>query len=675
MSAVKKKMDAFDIAAVVYELDKVLNGARLANIYCIDETFIFKFRRKGGNFYLIFNPEVGAYLTKYEFEVPKQPPSFVIELRRYIRGGLVSKVSQLNRDRIIVFELEKGGLKFFLVMELVREGNLILADSNLKIILALKYKKMKDRSILRGERYMPPPGGLDPLDVKLEELYNEIRKEEKERSLARAFFKILNIPPGVIKEVFYEFGEIKVNQVDSHILSAVLGKIKEMYSEIAEGRLEPNIVYRNGVPIGVYPIKMAHLGEVERKYFNSFNEALDEYFTRFLFKAKRKIRGLEKIAKQVSDVERTIEEYRNKEAEARSLAKVLMGNLHVVELTLQRIREALERGEKPLLEEIGISGVKILSLDLARKMVEAEIDGRNVILDLKKSAGENASAYFEEAKKYRRKAERAREVLEKLREKLRVESEAEESEKIVLKLRRAKKWYEKFRWFISSDGFLVVGGRDASQNEALVKKYMESSDIFLHAVVYGSPAVIIKAENRPVPKRTILEAAQFTASYSRAWEAGFFSADVYWVYPSQVSKKTPSGEYMGKGSFMIYGKRNYLRKVPLALAIGLVLKNSSLEILYGPPPPIAKKAQFYVLLLPGKMDREKAAARVLERLRLQVLNYFKEKKVLFKIDRQQILELLPKGRFHVVEKPEKVLEQIERYYVEEIGEKASNNRR
>ena len=35
-----------------------------------------------------------------------------------------------------------------------------------------------------------------------------------------------------------------------------------------------------------------------------------------------------------------------------------------------------------------------------------------------------------------------------------------------------KLWYHRFRWFVTSDGVVVLGGRDASQNEELVKKYM-----------------------------------------------------------------------------------------------------------------------------------------------------------------------------------------------------------
>ena len=663
--SVKNRIDAFDLTALVYELASFLTEAKIVNVYAINETFIFKLRSRGAYFFLVFNPKIGVYLTKYEFDMPKRPPDFVVELRRYIRGGIISDIQQLNRDRILMIEIKRREARIFLILEFVREGNLIVADSDLKILLALRYRKMKDRNIVKGVKYSPPPRGLDPFKADPEKVYEKIKNE---KNLFRAFLKILNVPPSVIREVFYNLGIDNIKQVDVSTVSSILDNIKNMYTRVSTGMLEPCIVYREGKPISFSPILFNHL-RGRLKTFNTFNKVLDEYFTKSLFKVHRKDVELEKYSKQVRDIEKTIKEYEEKERETRKIAELLMANLNVVDFLLRKIR-TLKQLDSKLVNSLEERGVKIISLDMSRKTIEIEIEDKKIVLNLEKSAGENASTYYEEAKKYRKKAARAREVLKDLKEKLETENQYT---KVVLKLRSVKKWYEKFRWFISSDGFLVVGGKDASQNEALVKKYMEPSDLFFHADIYGSPVVLVKSRNKSIPKRTIVEAAQFTASYSRAWEAGFYSIDVYWVYPNQVSKKTPAGEYMRKGSFMIYGKRNYLKNVPLALAIGLLLKNSSYELICGPPPPVVKKTPLYVLLIPGRMNREKTAKHVLKIFNTRMLNYFKEKEIVLKIDLQQILNLLPKGGFHIVKKPDKVLEQLERYYAEEIGKGNGQN--
>lgn len=33
-------------------------------------------------------------------------------------------------------------------------------------------------------------------------------------------------------------------------------------------------------------------------------------------------------------------------------------------------------------------------------------------------------------------------------------------------------WFEKFHWFVSSENYIVLSGRDAQQNELLVKRYL-----------------------------------------------------------------------------------------------------------------------------------------------------------------------------------------------------------
>ncbi|MFX0073130.1 MAG: NFACT RNA binding domain-containing protein, partial [Candidatus Hermodarchaeota archaeon] len=135
-----------------------------------------------------------------------------------------------------------------------------------------------------------------------------------------------------------------------------------------------------------------------------------------------------------------------------------------------------------------------------------------------------------------------------------------------------KKWYEKFRWFESSDGFLVIGGRDASSNEAIFKKYIETHDLVLHTTFPGSPLTIIKnPENKQIPENTIMESADFTASFSKAWKEAWGVVDVFYINPNQVSKSPPSGEYLPKGSFMISGKKNFIKNAKTELAIGLKL--------------------------------------------------------------------------------------------------------
>ena len=235
-----------------------------------------------------------------------------------------------------------------------------------------------------------------------------------------------------------------------------------------------------------------------------------------------------------------------------------------------------------------------------------------VKVDLRKSLPENAKGYYEHAKKAKAKilgAERAiGETLEKI-SKLAVEESVEE-EKIVLKKRREERWFERFRWFESSDGFLAVGGRDATSNEVLVKKHLDSSDLVFHADFHGAPFFIIKnPEGKEIPEGTRREAAVAAGSYSRAWNAGRGSCDVYYVSPEQVSKTPPAGEYLTKGAFMIYGRKNYFRSVELKVAVGFKL-NEFVEVLGGPEGAISKQTKHYALIGVGDVKSGELARKI-----------------------------------------------------------------
>ena len=200
-------------------------------------------------------------------------------------------------------------------------------------------------------------------------------------------------------------------------------------------------------------------------------------------------------------------------------------------------------------------------------------------LDITKSIDENASIYFEKAKKERKKIEGAKDALrEQVLELKKLEKKIEKEQNQPKIVKKKKEWYEKFRWFYSSDGFLCIGGRDATTNEILIKKHMDKNDLVFHTDMAGSPFFVIKnPDKREIPQTTINEVAQATASFSKAWKLGMSYLDVFYVNPNQVTKEAKSGEYLPKGSFMVYGKTNYL-KPNLELAIS----NTSYGIMCAP---------------------------------------------------------------------------------------------
>lgn len=254
-------------------------------------------------------------------------------------------------------------------------------------------------------------------------------------------------------------------------------------------------------------------------------------------------------------------------------------------------------------------------------------------IDLKKSLQENASDYYAKSKVAKKKLAGVEKALEDTSKRISsLEKKKPAQKEVVKKKKKQKKWYEKFHWCISSDGFLILAGRDAKSNENLVKKHLEPTDLYFHADIHGAPHTIVKSKDNSAPQTTKEEAAQFAATLSRGWRDKFSHADVYSVLPDQVSKSAPSGEAIGTGAFMIYGKRNWFRKTPLAFAIGI---NKEYELISGPPSAVKKHASYLVQIRQGKLSKGELAKEIKKNLA--------KKSPETQIDLDEIISMLPAG--------------------------------
>ena len=176
--------------------------------------------------------------------------------------------------------------------------------------------------------------------------------------------------------------------------------------------------------------------------------------------------------------------------------------------------------------------------------------------------------------------------------------------KIEFRKQEQKEWYERYHWCFTSDGLLIVGGKDASSNSAIIRKHLTDGDIVFHAEIHGSPFFLLKNGKDKLDSIVdIRQVAQATVSFSRAWKEGLSSADAYWVFPSQIKKGAPSGQYLPKGSFVIEGKRNFVKNIDLRLAIGLTrLGNSRYSIICGPYEAVPERSVVHAVLIPGAVD-------------------------------------------------------------------------
>lgn len=625
----KRSLTAVDFAALLREGLNSFEGLRLQKAWMLGEAVVARFREPAlGDRYLVLSPHAGVFETRYELPRGGLVKQLATALRE-LRGARLTCIRQVGLDRVAALTFEKGGGRVELVAEWVREGNLIVLDGGRRLTALLRAREMRDRRLAIGELYEPPPPrGLDPLSL----THLDAPLPDARLTVAALLSRAVNAPGELIAEAAYRAGadpNVVSNAVPLNALSRSLVELKRLILKVLKGELEPCVVLENGEVTAAYPIELKHV-TLKLEPSATFTEAVDRLLTKLLIQVPATTDGA------AAEAERLAREYAERSIQLKRAAEIIMSDLTRFEALLKEFKILKEGMQWDLLKgELSEKYPEITAVDPLRMLVKVLVNGAEVNLDANLSAARNASLLYEKAKEYERKAEKAKEAAARL--------ERKPPELPSLKPRKERSWFESFHHFFSSEGFLVIGGRDASQNEAIVRKYMQAGDLFFHAEIHGGPVVVVKSEGKQVGEVTLREAAQLAAVYSRAWEAGLTSVDVYWVNSDQVSKKAPAGEYIKKGAFMVYGKRNYIKGVKLELAVGIEVKGEAFKLLAGPPSALLKECKAVVILEPGRLEREETAEKVAKRLSSALT----AKGLKARVQPSEILALLPRGGFHI----------------------------
>lgn len=667
--ALKEAMSSFDLAALIPEVSKAIRGARIDNIYQIKPaTLLLRLHQTGRPpLYLLAEAGKRLHLTQYALKGPKTPSAFSMALRKHLRNGRVVAINQHDFERIVALKVTTGEGEFQLVFELFGEGNIILVDPQNRILQALVYRRMRDRNIWRGEAFrQPPSSGRNPLGLNRQDL-EEIRDFGR-LEVVRALTRFLSIGGLYAEETLLRAQVNKDTPCEAlteRELDRIFDHLNRILSPIISRNMEPRITLsEEGEWIDVTPIPLKGYVHLEQKIYKNFSEALDEYYMKTGVKkgVVEATRGvgleLEKQRRILESQERSLEDYEVKIEQNRKIGDAIYAHLNELQLLCQGILEE-KRGGKPWKEIVSdilkgketgqVPAVYFQSLDQKNLVLNVSLENLTFPLTLRRSIQANAAEYYTRAKKAESKLKGVREALKKTQERIeRLQRQrAERAEKVAEAptKRRERAWYEKFRWFHSSEGFLIIGGRDATTNELLIKRHMEPQDKVFHADLPGAPFVLVKTEGRIPSEQTMKEAAQLAASYSRAWRENFSAADVYWVYPTQVSKSPPPGQYITKGAFIISGTKNYVRNVPLQVALGIKGEKENLRVVGGPPEAVVKQTNLYVKITPGDQTSGKIAKEIRQILSRRAPQNLQGE--ILQIPLEEIQNFIPSGKSSV----------------------------
>ena len=356
---------------------------------------------------------------------------------------------------------------------------------------------------------------------------------------------------------------------------------------------------------------------------------------------------VEKLERRLKQQEQALSGFAKKIEKQQAIGHAIQEHWTHVETILQQAREAVEKqGWKPVLKGLK-ENIWVDSGNAAERtmMVRLPDDdgqpGQAFTLYLDDSVHQNAQRYFEAARKQKDKTAGATNALEDTKVAFKRAQKKEAKQKAsgrMQTVRRSKRlWFEQHRWSIISGGHLLVGGRDAKGNDSIVKKHLSGGDMYLHADIHGAPSCSLRASQgfalveEPygqlppgVPSYKLVdklgderidddkleEAATLALCWSRAWNGGGAHGTVFAVKPAQVSKSAQTGEYVGKGAFIVRGQRQWFKDLDVQIGIGLVAINGVPLLMSGTVSSIKERCERYAILSPGQSKKEQLANRI-----------------------------------------------------------------
>lgn len=629
-------LSGIELRYLVNQISEQVQDYYISNIYGITkDSILFKLHHTEKSDLFMMISTAGVWLTKVKID-QMEPNRLLKRLRSDLLRLKLKKIEQIGAERIAYFTFEGFGKEFVLVGEFFGEGNILLCNSDMKILALQHSIEVRHRKLSVGLDYAQPPiSGTDIFNIS-ESDFEELKTSDL--VCAKWFGRTLGLPKKYVEGIF-EISNVDGKKIGNLLTAEEIKRIfdttKKIVSDIVSGNHDP-IIVRNG-KAEVLPVRLGKMeGEVIE--VNSFIEGLDTVFTENIVEKGKSIQSsgsdkkIKELETQISEQEKAIETVKERSRNITNVANSLfeMVSHGIVSIEDSSAHEILANNNAKLITEKGIPLIVI--------------QDEKIKINTKAPLQSIASVLFNEAKKQSSAIKSIQEIKERTMKKLEKLQNKTESEKdiAVISEIRKKNWYERYRWFFTSDGLLAIGGRDAASNSAVVRKHLVKNDKIFHGDIFGSPFFILK-EAQNAPDRSMNEVAHATVCFSRAWKEGMYGVSAFWVNPEQVKKSAPSGEFLPKGSFTIEGQRNFIKSDTLKLAVGIIPQDDDYVLTCGPPDPIKKKSICYAIIEPHGLE----LVDVAKKIRIEFLKMHED--ITKKINLDEFVRVLPSGKSQIKE--------------------------
>lgn len=625
----KNRFTTLDLIAILPEIREQLCGMRVYQVYDVDsKTVIIRFSKPAAagkieeetfKQMLILESGIRMHLTEFNWPKNTNPSGFTMKLRKHLRNKRLESIKQIGIDRIVDLQFGTGDYTNHLILELYSKGNILLTDKDYTILSLVRiYKDVKTNINIAVREKYPIDRSLYIADQTLltRERILDIIQNSKDDNFKKLFNPQFQYGPALLEHSLLQFKDVNVNKFkvapeDCELLEKVFQYSDQQVKifsdtcsrgyiiESSEKRANADEVLVTYSEFHPYLFAQYKTENTQYKECDSFNKAVDLFFSNIegqkieskaVQQEKQALKKLEAIKK---DHVMRLENLSKMQAIDNKKAELIENNIELVEKAISVLRSAIANkySWEMILEIVkdaqdsgDLIASKIRQLKLDKNCFEMLLDDpfdedksnqMLVDIDIGLSAFANARKYYDHrkdaAKKEQKTIDHSEKAFKNVERKVKQQLK-ETAVKTNIVLARKILWFEKFFWFISSEGILVIAGRDAQQNELIVKRYLDKNDIYVHADIHGATSVVIKNyTDGEVPPKTLNEAANMAVCYSASWDAKVVSV-AYWVHSHQVQKTAPTGQYLSVGSFMIRGKKNYIPLQNLIMGFGFVFR-------------------------------------------------------------------------------------------------------
>lgn len=512
--------DGFFTHAMVHELDQTLTTGRVARVsqpYPAELIITIRAHRHNHALLLSANPTYPRIqITTIPYNNPAVPTNFTMTLRKYLEGAILHSIEQVGNDRIINLTFDTrdelgDSQQLVLVSEIMaRHSNISLVNHKTgKIIDTIKHvgsDQNRVRLLLPGATFVMPPK-QDKLDPYLpNQLYSDlVRQYQDPRELAHQ-----------LQQGYEGLGTDTARDLANRLLAS--DHLPTAYQQFIQHFNSPDPVIINDKRKSFMVFPPLNTEEDTLQHYPTLSEMLDNYYAQKAQQDRSKeLAGqvIKVIKNELKKDRRKVKKFNQQLADADAADRYRIRG-EILTTYLGKL--------KPGMKEITLPNFYDDNKPLKIKLAPELSPSRNAQKYFTKYDKLKASvahvneqmkltndeiAYFENIQNQIDLAEPSdiQEIRLELQQQGYIKGKKQKSKK------RRKVRLSKPEQFHTSDGTLVLVGKNNLQNDRLSFKTANKNEIWLHVKDIPGSHVVIRSTDPS--EQTILEAAQLAAYFSK----------------------------------------------------------------------------------------------------------------------------------------------------------------